>query len=510
MTRSAPAVVLPGDWHESLRRGIGVVAEIRASAHGFSAQGLAEATLSPKGSHPGAFFFLESQGDLGSKRISLMAGDPLFSFLARGNRGVWHSGGLARDLESAPDQVFATLGRVFGAQGVSENEPGLTPLMGWLSYEAGAAFDRQPVSGEDPVGLPDWYLMLPGEWCWFDPEMDVWRFRLSLAGSAFYKKYERALGLKGSEEGDFPLLRVEEMIEEWRGNVAKRLDRAVHNDSQPSALARPRRLEVTDSSDRKRYCETVQRAKEYIAAGDIFQVNLSHRLSAPYSGKAWDLYRRLGQINPSPFAAFADLGSYQIVSASPERLFLQDGDRVETHPIAGTIPRSAASAGHSISEKERAEHVMTVDIERNDLSRVCEPGSVKVENLMKLESASHVHHLVSRVEGRLRDGKDLADLFRAAFPGGSVTGAPKVRCMQVIAELEKGRRGVYTGSLGFWDPIHKKAGFNMLIRTILLCRGRAWWQVGGGIVADSDPDLEWEETMQKGAALRLALETSPR
>jgi anthranilate/para-aminobenzoate synthase component I len=260
----------------------------------------------------------------------------------------------------------------------------------------------------------------------------------------------------------------------------------------------------------------VERARRYIGQGDVFQANLSHRLSAPYAGSPWKLYRRLRSLNPSPHAAYVDLGAYQIISASPERLLAQDGRLVETQPIAGTSPRSAQASDDEVeamrlklSEKNRAEHVMTVDIERNDLGRVCEAGSVKVKRLMELETYSHVHHLVSRVEGTLKDGLDLSDILRATFPGGSITGAPKIRCMEIIAELEGSRRGVYTGSLGYWDPVHRKADLNILIRTLLLGQGRAWWQVGAGIVADSDPEAEWEETLQKGAALRLALETAP-
>jgi anthranilate/para-aminobenzoate synthase component I len=355
--------------------------------------------------------------------------------------------------------------------------------------------------------------MLPGEWAWFDPARQAWRFRLLLADRLFYLRIQERLGLHPGLAGEFPMVQPEKIVQAWEARVHARVKRALEHAGPPPSAA-PRALKVREGMGKQAFCGAVESARRYIAAGDVFQVNLSHRQGADYPGSAWPLYRRLSQINPSPHACYADLGAYQVVSASPERLFSQDGDRVETHPIAGTLPRGAEggageAAGLLLSEKDRAEHVMTVDIERNDLARVCRPGSVKVSRLMGLETYSHLHHLVSKVEGKLREGMELPDLFKAGFPGGSITGAPKIRCMEIVAELEGERRGLYTGSLGYWDPVHRLADFNILIRTLWLCRGRAVWSVGAGIVADSDPEKEWEETLQKAAALKLALETAP-
>jgi anthranilate/para-aminobenzoate synthase component I len=515
-----PSMVLPPDWQQALRHGRGVVAEIKVRAPHDSPQRFA---LLAEAAHKDSvrrdsFFFLESQGERpGDRRLSLIAGEPLFSFLARGQRAVWSAGGVTRDLALPPDQAFEVLGRTLAKAGIAEATPGLSPFLGWLSYEAGYCYENLKLPKSDPLGLPDWYLMLPGDWAWFDPDQDAWRFRLLLADSLFYLRFEDALGLGHSPESDYPLSRPEKILEQWEARCRRRLEKALREGgvgSAPPPLETPRSLEIRDDRTRDSFGGMVKKAKQYIAAGDVFQVNLSHRLSTPYQGRPWSLFRRLSQINPSPYAAFADLGPYQILSSSPERLFMQDGRKIETHPIAGTMPRQAAAEAEAagflrLSEKDRAEHVMTVDIERNDFSRVCEAGSVRVSRLMDLETYSHVIHLVSRVDGRLKEGFDLADLFRAAFPGGSITGAPKIRCMELIAELEGSRRGVYTGSLGYWDPLHQKADFNILIRTLLLGQGRAWWQVGAGIVADSDPDKEWEETLQKGAALKLALESAP-
>jgi para-aminobenzoate synthetase component 1 len=259
------------------------------------------------------------------------------------------------------------------------------------------------------------------------------------------------------------------------------------------------------------YRRTVQRGIDYIYAGDIFQVNLAQRLLFPAEGDALALYLRLRQCNPAPFAGWMDLGELQIVSASPERFLSVHDGLVEARPIKGTRRRTERAeadlfAGDELleSEKDRAENVMIVDLLRNDLSRVCQPHSVQVTQLCQLEIYQFVQHLVSVVHGRLRPECSAIDLLRAAFPGGSITGAPKVRAMEIIAELEPTARGAYCGSLGYigfdgWMDM------NILIRTITA--GRGWWQlpVGGGIVAQSHPDREYEETWHKATGLLRAL-----
>jgi para-aminobenzoate synthetase component 1 len=259
------------------------------------------------------------------------------------------------------------------------------------------------------------------------------------------------------------------------------------------------------------YLRAVEQAIEYVFAGDIFQVNLAQRLLYPAHDDSVGLYLRLRRSNPAPFAGYFDLGDFQIVSSSPER-FLKVADRVvETRPIKGTRPRRAGeeadlSAGEELreSEKDRAENVMIVDLLRNDLSRVCDPASVYVSQLCGLETYAYVQHLVSAVRGELRDECTRIDLLRAAFPGGSITGAPKVRAMEIIAELEPTARGAYCGSLGYVG-FDGSLDLNILIRTITA--GRGWWQapVGGGIVAQSDPRQEYEETWDKAEGLIRAL-----
>jgi para-aminobenzoate synthetase component 1 len=259
------------------------------------------------------------------------------------------------------------------------------------------------------------------------------------------------------------------------------------------------------------YKAMVERAIEYIHAGDVFQVNLSQRLLFPADDDPLSLYLRLRQCNPAPFAGWFDMGEAQFISASPERFVRVVNGQVEARPIKGTRRRTAWAeadlfAGDDLlqSEKDRAENVMIVDLLRNDLSRVCEADSVRVTQLCGLETYQFVQHLVSAVEGTLSPGKTAIDLVRAAFPGGSITGAPKIRAMEIIAELEPTARGAYCGSLGYFG-FDGSMDLSILIRTITASRG--WWQfpVGGGIVAQSSPEREYEETWHKAEGMLRAL-----
>jgi para-aminobenzoate synthetase component 1 len=302
--------------------------------------------------------------------------------------------------------------------------------------------------------------------------------------------------------------------------VRRRLDRAPpqpHLATTGAAVIRAPRwpvpgLEAVASNFRRAdYLATIRRAIEYIHAGDCFQVNIAQRLLAPVQLPPLELYSRLRQRNPAPFAGYFDLGEFVIASASPERfLCVQDGE-VATCPIKGTRPRGrspaedrARAAALSASAKDRAENVMIVDLLRNDLGRVCTYGSVQVARLCRVESFRYVHHLVSEVTGRLRPECGPVDLLRAAFPGGSVTGAPKVRAMEIITELEGIARGPYTGTLGYLG-FDGAMDTNLLIRTFTHGKGWLSFSVGGGIVADSVPEREYDETWHKAEGLLRAL-----
>jgi para-aminobenzoate synthetase component 1 len=271
---------------------------------------------------------------------------------------------------------------------------------------------------------------------------------------------------------------------------------------------------VTSNFDRDGYEAAVARVVEYIRAGDCFQVNLSQRLLASLREHPLDLYDRLRRLNPAPFAAYFDAGNFQILSASPERFLRVDSEgEVETRPIKGTRPRGKtieedARLVHDLasSTKDRAENIMIVDLLRNDIGKVCKYGSVRVPKVCEVETFRYVHHLVSEVRGMLGPGKGPLDLLAAAFPGGSVTGAPKVRAMEIIAELEPTARGPYCGCLG-WIGFDGAMDTNILIRTFTAGRGWVQFPVGGGIVAESDPAGEYEETLHKAAGLLRALQT---
>ena len=259
--------------------------------------------------------------------------------------------------------------------------------------------------------------------------------------------------------------------------------------------------------EREEHLRRVERAKEHIREGDVFQVVIAQRAERPTSASAFELYRALRRINPSPYLFLLELDELALVGSSPETVVKCEGRRAAVNPIAGTIAPGEGDAEALLSsEKDRAEHVMLVDLGRNDLSRVCLPGTVRVERFMTPERYSHVTHLVSEVVGELRDGVSPFDVLRACFPAGTVSGAPKVRAMQIISELEGHRRGVYAGAVGYVLPQEGALDTCIAIRTLVLREGVAYLQAGGGIVADSDPAAEHEECLNKLRALETAIE----
>ncbi len=362
---------------------------------------------------------------------------------------------------------------------------------------------------------------------------------------------ERMRGGTARFEGD-PFDALRELLDEWRrrpqGGAAgylgyglkrhiERLPDTVDDDLglpecylafydriesiEPQALAPPAPLPgappefhcLQSTFTRDAYEASVRRALEYIEAGDIYQVNLSQRFQAACRADPFDVYLCLRAQSPAPFGAFLNYPEFSVLSSSPER-FLRYEPRtrtIETRPIKGTRPRGACLESDRAlaqellaSEKDRAENVMIVDLERNDLGRVAEIGSVTVDGLFELETYATVHHLTSTVHARLRRDRDVVDLLRATFPGGSITGAPKIRSMQIIDELEPVARGVYTGAIGYIG-LDAAMDLNIAIRTITIKDGQASFHVGGGIVADSQPALEYEETLHKGAAMARVL-----
>jgi anthranilate synthase component 1 len=290
------------------------------------------------------------------------------------------------------------------------------------------------------------------------------------------------------------------------------LERELERNLSHAPRATASALEFSSNHTRERFEEQVRAAKEHIAAGDIYQVVLSQRFEAEVAADPFTVYRALRHVNPSPYMYFIRMSGVSVVGSSPEMLVRVEGSRVETHPIAGTRPRGRNNEEDmrlaeelKRNEKERAEHVMLVDLGRNDVGRVCEYGSVRVPQFMGLERFSHVMHLTSIVEGKLADNRDRLDALVSCFPAGTVSGAPKVRAMQIIKELEPSGRGLYAGAVGYVD-FAGNLDFCIAIRTVIMSKGKAYVQAGAGIVMDSNPAAEYDETRDKAKALLHALD----
>ncbi|MCL7452707.1 MAG: anthranilate synthase component I [Anaerolineae bacterium] len=371
--------------------------------------------------------------------------------------------------------------------------------VGYLGYDMVRFFERLPDSTHDELRLPDLHLLVTDTLLVFDHV----RHRLLVVANAHVPS-------KNNLDAAY-----DEAMEQL-DSVERRLRAPLP--PAPAPACRPGG-DVTSNMTQDQFKAAVRKAKEYITAGDIFQVVPSQRLRRRTGAEPFSIYRALRRLNPSPYMFFLDLGgdpATHLIGSSPEVLARLQGRTAEVRPIAGTRPRGKGEAEDRALEadlmadpKERAEHVMLVDLGRNDLGRVCEFGTIRVPDLFTIERYSHVIHLVSRVTGQLRRGADAYDLLRATFPAGTVSGAPKVRAMEIIEELEAVRRGHYAGAVGYF-------GFNgnmdtcITIRTILMRGDVAYLQAGGGIVADSHPTREWEETLHKARALGVAIDMAER
>jgi len=391
--------------------------------------------------------------------------------------------------------------------------PGLPPFQGGaaglLGYELGRQLERLPAATFDEFQVPALAIGLYDVVVAFDHvQQRAWLISQGLPETESSARYRRAQQRLAQFRSCLTALEPSAP----RLSSASKLQDVTLAELSPQYVVTGLKG-LTSNFSEVAYLNAVQRAIDYIYAGDVFQVNLSQRLLYPSQNDSVSLYRRLRWCNPAPFAGYFDLGDFQVVSASPER-FLQVADRwVETRPIKGTCPRTSQAATDRQAaeelcqrEKDRAENVMIVDLLRNDLARVCRPESIQVSLLCGLEQYQYVQHLVSVVRGQLAEHANAVDLIRAAFPGGSITGAPKVRAMEIITELERTARGAYCGSLGYLG-FDGSLDLSILIRTITT--GRGWWQaqVGGGIVAPSIPRREYEETWHKAKGLLLAFES---
>lgn len=424
-------------------------------------------------------------------RYSYLTADPV----------AWFAG------RTSTNQPFAELPALlerFATARAADLPPFQGGLAGLLCYEFGKILERLPTTEFNPLQMPDLAFGLY-DWvlCWDSVQSRGWLVSQGLPETVLAQRQARARE------------RADQILEMVFGPAVPAI---ISAEIEPPAqsLNFPPQFPLTQieglssNFDREGYLAAVRRAIEYIRAGDIFQVNLSQQLRLPAKTSASTLYRHLRRDNASTFATFFDLGESQIISASPERLLAVDRGLLETRPIKGTRRRTgqplvdlAAAEELAQSRKDRAENAMIVDLVRNDFSRVCTDESVQVRQFCELERYRSVLHLVSAVTGQLRPGLTVWDALAAIFPGGSVTGCPKIRSMEIITELERTARGAYCGSIGYIG-LDQQADFNLLIRTITASRG--WWQfpVGGAVVAESDPELEYEETWVKAAGLLQA------
>lgn len=460
-------------------------------------------------------------------RYSFICFDPLMVFESRGNNYLLVDGervtsGVTRDPLATLSDAMAN----YRSPAIEGLPPLLSGCLGYVGYEYVRFLERLP-SLSQPLRIPDILMVVPRCVLAFDHVKrtlvavvnctlngenaasayseaveDLDRL-VQLALSSGKQGHAREMGYgQGSDCGEGSNCNLESIC---KGQATRAHKRA-------SEIFRTPLMLCDSTVDRQTFEGLVRKAKQYIVDGDIFQVVLSRRLSIPVRSHPLTVYRMLRSLNPSPYMFYLNFGCMQIIGASPEMLVKLQGKVAELRPIAGTRRRGKTQEEDKLLEaelmrdvKERAEHVMLVDLGRNDLGRVCVPGTVRVPDFMHVERYSHVMHIVSSITGELSDKFNQYDLFRSAFPAGTVTGAPKVRAMEIIEELEHLRRGVYAGAIGYFG-----SGENMdmciAIRTVLIAGGRAYVQAGAGIVADSDPAREYDETESKALAVIRALE----
>ena len=428
---------------------------------------------------PGTVVLL-SGGDLDCARYHIMGIDPWLTLSGRSGETTAVIDGTTHVVPQAPLDVLETILSCCRLKVGDAVGPVTAGLFGYLAYDLKDDLEVLPRTTIDDLALP--------QLCFFAPSLIVVHDKAS-----------------GATEVHAPVRQGQE-LKAVSATIKGFMHALTSPPRTPGAFSRIGQS-LKSNFTRSDYITSVERIRDYIAAGDVYQVNLSQRFEMGFGGDSYSLFRTLYQMNPAPFFAYVNAGDHQIVSTSPERFLLRNGSRIETRPIKGTRPRGVTpekdremASALARSPKDDAELSMIVDLLRNDIGKVCAGGSVVVAQHKRLEAYQNVYHLVSRVEGALAEGKDSVDLIRATFPGGSITGCPKIRSMEIIDELETLRRHVYTGSIGYIS-FHDTMDLSIAIRTATILGDRLVFSVGGGIVYDSDPKDEYEETLHKGQTL---------
>ncbi len=443
------------------------------AAPGVTAESAAEGLARREGT-----VVLLSGGRLDCARYHIVGAAPWLTVTAWGRRMRLAAGDRVLETEADPFEVVRAVLDRFALPAADPEIPVTAGLMGYLAYDLKDRIETLPRTSVDRWRLPHVFLCAPSILLVQDLLAD--RTRVFLPEGEGLPDIRRRIGVLSRGGADAP---------GGTTGFSCGVDGFVSNFRRPD------------------YLEAVGRIRDYIAAGDVYQVNMSQRFETSFSGDPFALFQSLFRRNPAPFFAFVNAGDHQIVSTSPERFLLRRGSRIETRPIKGTRPRGATPEDDAAlrealrtSPKDDAELSMIVDLLRNDIGKVCAAGTVRVAEHKRIEAYENVYHLVSIVEGRLAGRCDTVDLLRATFPGGSITGCPKIRAMEIIDELEPDRRHVYTGAIGYLS-FHDTLDLSVAIRTAAVCRGRLAFSVGGGIVFDSDPEAEYEETLHKGKSM---------
>jgi anthranilate synthase component 1 len=373
-------------------------------------------------------------------------------------------------------------------------------MVGYIGYDTVRFFEELPDKNPDDLKLPDILLILAETLLIFDHSTH----KIKIISCAYLKDKSRATAELAYDKA---IKKIEEVIVKLKSPLKLK---------STAIKTTPGKIKISSNLTKKGFEQIVIRAKDYIKSGDIIQVVLSQRFNARLNIAEFEVYRSLRSINPSAYMYFLKLKDFSVVGSSPELLVRCENGVVETRPIAGTRHRGYDEAQDiklakdlCNDEKEKAEHIMLLDLGRNDLGRVCKAGSISVSEFMKVEKYSHVMHLVSNVRGKLLEGKDIFDVLRAAFPAGTVTGAPKVRAMEIIDELENLKRGPYAGCVGYFS-FSANLDTCITIRTIVIKNKKAYFQAGAGIVADSVPEKEYFETINKAKALVSAIQLAER
>ncbi|MFW6169881.1 MAG: aminodeoxychorismate synthase component I [Planctomycetota bacterium] len=428
-------------------------------------------------SEPGTVILI-SGGDSDCEQYDILATRPWLTHRARHVDNVLRSGTRSERIQADPLDVTRSIISYYSVDPSESVLPVCGGLFGYLAYDLKDRIEELPRTAVDDLHLPHLCLFAPSLILVHDRLAGVTRLHVPVLESGGQDALERSLA--------------------YFDRVMKR---GRPNGLQQRSRSRP---QLQSNLSRAAYLEAVSRIQEYIKAGDVYQVNMSQQFSTDFCGDGFELFSRLFSANPAPFFAYVNAGDHEIISTSPERFLFQQGRYVETRPIKGTRPRGRTPAEDRAlreelvsSVKDGAELSMIVDLLRNDLGKVCVPGTIRVAEHKKLEAYANVTHLVSRVVGQLDQGRDAVELIKAAFPGGSITGCPKIRSMEIIDELEASARHIYTGSIGYMS-FHQTMDLSIAIRTATLINSKLHFSVGGGVVSDSNPEAEYEETLHKG------------